>query len=523
MHELITQILGYTRGVWRYRWWILGLAWLVSVVGWTVVAKMPDQYSASARVFVDTQTILGPLLKGLAVRGNEEQQLLMMTQTLMSRPNLEKVMRMTDLDLRAKTDGEKDKIIDGLKRDISLKSTRRVNLYTIDYPNSDPELAKLVVKSLLTIFVESNLGESRKEQDSAQRFLEQQIADYEMRLVEAEERRKQFKQKNLAFLPGEGGGYYARLRETQAQLKQAELELKIQQDRLKVLDEQIANESETIARAEGSDPVAPTALESRISGLESRLDDLLLKYTERHPDVLALKATLKTLKKQQEAEGSSESARNAARIGNPVYQQIKVLHSEVEADIAARQVLVTEYGERIKQLEAAVDKVLHVETEEAQLNRDYNLLKEKHQDLLARLESAKLGQDVETKAESVRFKIIDPPVVPSKPSGPNRTLLSTLVVLAGLGVGVALAFLFSQIRPTFDSRQILNDVTNLPVLGSVSMIWTKEQVRMRQRRHIAFLFGLLALVTMYAGVMMIHMLEIGAPDLLRRALAVVGI
>ncbi|HEB97837.1 MAG TPA: chain length-determining protein [Sedimenticola thiotaurini] len=514
MHDLIVQLLGYLRGIWRFRWWVLGVAWLVCAIGWFVVAQLPDRYEASARVYVDTQTLLKPLLRGLAIAGNEQRRLLLMSKTLLSRPNLEKVMRMTDLDLRAKTPEQTEEIIESLRKKIKLEATDRINLYTIRYENEDPELAKLVVKSLLTIFVEANLGDTRKEQDSARQFLEQQIADVERRLQEAEERRTRFRQANLPYLSGESGDYYSRLKQTQQQLAQAELELKIQRDRLEVLKQQIEGEVPSFGIVE-DEPVTggSSVLDGRIESLESRLDDLLLRYTDKHPDVKAVKATLAKLKRERKRE-LAKLAKNAPRGGgsaldsNPVYQQMRISYAEVEADVAAKEAVVEEYKKRIESLQGAVDKVLQVEKEQSQLNRDYGILKKQYLELTERLESARLSQDVDTRSNSIRFRVIDPPIVPNQPSGPPRALLSSVVLLAGLGLGILVAFLLSQIRPTFDDRRTLNEVTDLPVLGSVSMVWTQAQIRRRQRRHLGFLLGLLALVSAYAVVMASHMFEL---------------
>src|ERR1044071_6551386 len=131
MHEIVEQILGYLRGIWRYRWYALALAWTVCLGGWFVVHRLPDQFEASARVYVDTQSILRPLLRGLAVDVNPDAQIQLMTRTLLSRPNMEKVARMTDLDLRAKDNSQMDVLLDRLGKHISLKSLGRENLYTI--------------------------------------------------------------------------------------------------------------------------------------------------------------------------------------------------------------------------------------------------------------------------------------------------------------------------------------------------------------------------------------------------------
>ncbi len=506
MHDLIIKLLGYLRGIWRFRWWILGVAWVVSIIGWTVVAKMPDQYEASARVYVDTQSVLKPLLKGLTIASSERQRLLLMTNTFLSRPNLEKLMRMTDLDLRARTAEEKEAIIDRLKESIRLESTRDINLYTISFEDSDPNLAKLVVKSLLTIFVESSLGETRKDQDEANQFLQRQIKEYEQRLEEAEARRARFKQKNLAYLADSGSDYYEKLRENQAALAQAELELKIQRDRLTALKAQM----DDAANEEGYEDLVPadggsTIYDERIAALESNLDELLMRYTDKHPDVVATKRTIEELKSRRDQElmdamaeagdGEASSASN-----NPIYQQLRLTYADAKANVAAKQAVVAEYRKRVEDLKLAVDKVLKVENEEKRLNRDYLIIKKQHQTLLGRLESARMTREVDTSASSVRFRVIDPPRVPTQPSGPPRVLLSSAVLLLGLGAGILLAFFLSQLRPTFDDRRTLNEAVGLPVLGSVSMVWTREQIGKRKRRHYAFLLTLLLLISTYGVV-----------------------
>jgi len=535
MYDLIVQLLGYLRGIWRFRWWILGVAWLVSIVGWVVVAKMPDQYQATARVYVDTQSMLKPLLRGLAVAGSERQRLLLMSKTLLSRPNLEKVMRMADLDLQARTPEEKEAIIQKLKNNIRLQSTRDINLYTISYQDSNPELAKLIVKSLLTIFVESSLGESRKDQDQASQFLKKQIAEYEQRLEEAEARRARFKQKNMAFLAGNGSGYYNKLQENEAALAQAELELKIQQDRLQALKAQMedaADEGSAYDELLPADTAVSSIYDARISALEQKLDELLLRYTEKHPDVQGTKRTLEELRAKRDKElAESAAATDAAGDGggemaqsnNPIYQQLRLTYADAKANVAAKRAIVAEYKKRIENLKKAVDQVLQVEAEEKRLNRDYNIIKKQHQTLLARLESARMTQEMDFSASAVRFRVIDPPRVPSKPSGPPRVLLSSAVLLGGLVAGILLAFFLSQLRPTFDDRRTLNETTDLPVLGSVSMLWTREQIAKRRWRHYAFLLTLLLLVATYGAVTAAFLFDIDWNNYLGQIRQIAGI
>jgi polysaccharide chain length determinant protein (PEP-CTERM system associated) len=530
MREVLELLLRYARETWRFRWWMLGIAWVVCLIGWAVVARLPDKFQATARVFVDTQSVLAPLLSGLAIQtGSPERKVLLMTRTFASQPNMEKLLRMTDLDLKAKTPGEQEKLIDSVRKRIALAGGRDDNLYNISFSDESPEVAKLVVKSLLTIFMESNLGEVRKDQDQASQFIEQQIQDYERRMVEAEENLTRFKAKNLGFLPGESGGYYDSLRDATQKLEAAELELKMQQDRLEVLRKQMSGETPSFDTA--PPPVQVTAntqeIDRRIQLNEVKLDELLLRFTEKHPDVVALRRITEDLKSQRKAiiaqaakgVGDAKSGPFDATT-NPVYQQMRIAMSQMEAEVAAKQAVAEDYRKKIKELESAVDRVLKVEGERGQLNRDYEILKRNHSQLMSRLEATRLARKADSRSESVRFRVIDPPRVPSQPSEPNRVLLSSAVLVAGLAVGFAIAFLMGQLRPTFDERSLLNEATGLPVLGSVNMVWTSDQVRARKVRNLSFLVSLMGLIVVYGLVLTVYLLGI---DLLSKVSSGLGI
>jgi len=515
MHEVVVLLLRYARGTWRFRWWMLGIAWAISVVGWSIVAKLPDQYKASARVYVDTSSVLRPLLKGIAINtGDTRQKIFLMTRTLLSRPNLEKVMRMTDLDLKATTDAEKDEIVDGLKKTIKFSGTSRENLYTISYENDSAELAKLVVKSLLTIFMESNLGEVRKDQDSATQFLEQQKAEYERRMRELENELTRFKQRNLTLLPEGSGGYYEQIRNGKKRIESVKLELSVLNERLETTRRQVEGEEPSF----GMGPIPDSQLtgqtgdiDARIRNMEMRLDDLSVKYTNRHPDVAQTRKSLAKLKAQREA--IIAEARGEAPEGgptgfnidkNPIYQQMRLSLAELEADVAAKRKLLTLTEARVAELEGSIDKVTALEAERRDLQNDYKIVQKNHAILEGRLEASNLGRKADSSSDNVRFRVVDPPRAPTVPSGPNRVLFSSLVLLGGLAVGFGVAFLMSQFRPTFDERQILSDTLGLPVLGSVNMVWTSDQIRARKVRNVSFVLTLSGLLLTFGVVLALY-------------------
>jgi len=504
MHELIDQLLSHVRAVWRYRWYAVLLAWIIALGGWTAVYLTPDRYEASARVYVNTQSVLRPLLAGMAVQPNVDQLVSMMSRTLISRPNLEKVIRMADMDIRLKTSEDREQLINRLTRELTIQSAGRENLYTIAYTDKNSQDAKRVVQSLLTIFVEGSLGDQRKDADSARRFIDEQLKNYNEKLVAAESAVTEFKRRHMGLMAGDRRDYYSRMEEAQSALSQATLELKEAEDSRDAIKTQLAGNVEipSLLDDKGADDGVHVEIDPRIQALEQKLDGLRLTYTEQHPDIVASVRIIAQLKEQRKAETKlrKPSAR-ATQAQDPVYQQLTVSLASAEASVAAMKARVAEYHRRHDVLKAAANAVPQVEAEFTQLTRDYEVTRKNYADLSLRRETAQISGDMESKASMMDFRVIDPPQVPSVPKAPNRQLLMSLVLLGALGGGLGGAFLISQIRPTFNDERRLREVSGLQVLGTVVMAWTDAQKARRARGVVAFLCSFLSLLSAYAAIM----------------------
>jgi len=520
MNELFGQLLDYLRGIWRNRWYALGCAWVLCLIGWAVVYRMPDQYKASARVFVDTQSVLRPLMRGLAIDANPSAQIGLVTRTLLSRPNLEKIARLTDLDIQAATPEALDRLLTRLQSQIRLGPASRQdqNLYDVTHTDRSPQRAKDVVQAVVTVFAENLLGDSRMDTDSAQRFLDKQISEYEVRLAEAESHLREFKLKNMGLMPSEGATYYNRMQQVVADLEAIRLEMTQAENRRNSLVKQIENEKPTV-ESTFADPwsTQPGAadfslpVDGRIQNLEQKLDELLLKYTEKHPDVIIIRETLADLRKQREEElaqykanlaNSNNSGYSTPQMNaNPIYQQLKMALSLEEANLASLQVKVEEYEKRKKELQDQVNAVLKVEASLTALNRDYDTNRKKYEELLARRETARLSEQVEQTSQGVRFRIIEPPRAPSQPSGPNRPLLISLVLVIGSAGGIGFALLMSLLWPTFDSRYGLMHATQVPVFGSVSAVLSPSATRRKRWMLLSYLALGSGLLMLYGGLL----------------------
>lgn len=505
MDQVLQQLLGYAKASWRRRWWGVVVAWLVCIVGWTWVMTIPDRYEASARVYVDTQSLLKPLLTGLTVAPNVDQQIKLMTRQLVSRPTLEKVARMTDLDVKAKTPEQTEAMLNGLAGKISIADAGRENLYTISYQDANPDLAKKVVQSLLTIFVETSLGKTRQDISSSARFIEEQLQQYQQKLVDGENALTEFKRKHIGMMPGQGGDYYAKLAETTAQLRQAQLDQQEAVNRRNQLKRQLADEEPELDAAAAA-VSTHSEIDGRIQALEKQMDQLRLQYTDLHPDIQATKRLIEKLEAQKKIDLAGAKADPASsKIQNPVYQQLTIAIAEADATVSSLGARVAEYQRRFGELRAASNMIPQVEQEYTQLMRDYDVYRQNYDALLKRRESVTMSGEVESKTDTVDFRVIDPPFVPSEPAFPNRPLLLSLVALGGLGAGIAVAFLLSQLRRTVTDRRVLRELTGLPLLGAVSRVETDETRRRKRKGLLTYLATLGSLIAAYGAVMILQM------------------
>ncbi len=509
MNEYLSQIGFYLRAIWRRRWYSLAVAWLVCVAGWIWVAKLPDVYASSARVYIDTDTMLGPLMRGLSVDTNVYQQIDIMQRTLLSRPNLEKVARMTDLDLTVNTPGEMEALIEKLRSKISIR-LQGTNLFSISYRANDPNLAKRVVQALLTIFVESQLGASRKDLDQARRFVEEQIRNYEVKLDAAEKARAEFRRKNIDLLSGKGS-YFENLQAAREELEKMQGELADAISQRDEVAKQLAQVPEYIETVDAGDALGgggpDSELEIRILELERSLDQLRLKYTDKHPDVIAVERRLEKLREQAQAEAAAAPADAPAattKTVNPLYKEIKLALIKLEAAVATLRQRVANQKSKIAGLEKMVNTIPAVELQLSKLDRDYGILKKNYEELLARRESARIANDLETKADKVQFRVVDPPELPVEPDGPNRLLFLTIVLIGGIGAGVGFGFVLSQVDDSIATPSRLRERFVVPVLGTVSRIVSTADRRRRILELATFALVCFGLVGAYGGLVAIE-------------------
>jgi len=522
MEELIARILTVAKSMWRFRWPALAVAWAVAVIAAIVVFRIPDRYEATARIHVDTQSILKPLMSGLAVQPNVEQQVVMLSRTLISRPNVEKLIRMADLDLKTESKGEQEVLIAGLMNTLEIKNVGRDNLYSLSFRDSDPAKAQRVIQSLVSIFVESSLGATRKDTATAKVFLNEQIKTYEAKLEDAEAKLKEFRLRNLQLQTGEGKDSASRMAELGEQLNQAKLALREAEQARDAARQQLAGEKSQSASLstqsllqESAISVATPEIDARLDAQKRSLDGLLQRYTDQHPDIIGTRRLIKELEEQkrkevQELRRAAMASPAAAGGGSSLAsQELSRLLATSEVQVASLRARVAEYSSRYQNARDMMKTAPQLEAEASQLNRDYAIHKKNYEDLVGRRESAAMSGDLEVASGVADFRLIDPPRVSPQPVSPNRLLLLPLALVVALGAGLFTAFAASQLRPVFHEGSDLRAKFELPLLGVVTRVTSavdRQRERMDLRRFMlgsgslvgVFMVGLIALSVLAA-------------------------
>src|SRR5689334_2143221 len=288
MDELIQQITETARAMWRRRWIGVVVAWVAAVAGAIGLTLIRDRYEANARVYVDTKTVLRPLLRDLTVEPDLDQTVGLLARTLITRPNVEVLMRKSGLDRPDMPPAERDRQIETLLREIKVTGSGHDNIFTFTYRDTSRERAQFVVQNLVSLFLDSDTGTKRRDAEAARDFIDEQIKSYKARLAEAEDRLKEFKLRNLGVTDASGKDYFTRISTLTDELGKLNLELRAAEQSRDALKRELGGEKITLVPdtppAASGTPV--TEYDARLEAQRKQLDDLLRRYTDLHPDVV---------------------------------------------------------------------------------------------------------------------------------------------------------------------------------------------------------------------------------------------
>ncbi len=494
MDALPDFISRYGGLAWRRRWWGVAAAWVLCIAGWIGVATLPNQYEASARVYIDADAVLTPLLRGIAADSSMSDQIDLLQHMLLSRPNLEKIIAKTDLQLDTKTATDLEQMVNRLGSTIKVNAQTR-NIFSIAFRNPDRQLSYDVVQAVLASYIENRAGDNRDDMEKASAFLDEQIASYEKQLTAAEKARADFRKQYVDVLPGDGG--VNRLEQAKAQVTALNGQLIDAKSHGALLAKQLSMTAPTVTtEAATNGGVEP---HSELRAAEAKLRELQQVYTDAYPEVVTQKRTVENLRKS--GSSTASPSYGGRSISNPVYEQLTLKNVENQALVESLKRQLEDATAERNRLQTIAQNVPGLEAKYVDLNRDYDVLRKNYDELLARREGMRIATAAQVRASNVKMVIIDPPQVPQRPVAPARVLLSIGVLLAGLAAGVGVVGAMIALDQSFHSIIDLRAMGR-PVIGAISLAALPPTIAMRLRHAAVFGSAIGLLVVVLGGVLL---------------------
>ena len=490
MDGLYNQIRIALHQVWRRRWLAAGVAWGVAVLGWLVIALIPNSYEAKGRLFVQQQTTL-PNLPGRTIE-DRNAQMLRLKQTLVSNENLTRVVRRTDLNSLVASDADLSSVITGLRTRITvtqqpdggieIKATSNVSGLS---NSQNAHVAQGTVQGLIDAVQEQNMSGDRQETGQSLQVLDEELARREAALREAQQRNVEFEQRFMGGLPGTGT-IEDRMNAARTEMAGLDQQIAAASASLNAMRGQIASIPPTLPGLPGENSGTATGQIAQMQGQIAQ--NLARGWTESHPDIVAARAQIARLRPYAAQERGTG---NSGGMSNPTYVALRASMAEREAQLSAAQMRRNQLQSDLGQLSSRQSTEPSVAAQQSQLASDYNTLKTQYDPLAAQREQVRLGRALDSQSSPIRISVVEPPSVPSAPASPNRPLFLTLVLIVALGAGVAAAFVAGQLQTTFPTAGRLIQVTGLRVMGTVSEVVSAAE-RSRRRKKFVLLGGTVA-------------------------------
>ena len=503
MQEVLDEIRSALHAVWNRRWVALAVAWAICILGWLAVAFIPNSYESRARIYVELEDVLS---EQLDISGDGKQAITKVRQTLISAVNLERVVRDTKLGDKVATDVEMQSAVQDLTENIVVESEQD-NLFEITATIgksslSDAEnaaLARDVVQSLIDIFRESNIAGNRGDVADTIAFLDKQLDERKRELEAAEQRRLAF-EAQYPDLIGGSGTVTGRLQGMRTEMRGIDADIAAAQSALAAINGQIASTPRSIMTANsGGARGALMQAQSQLAAMRAR------GLTDSHPDVQAIQRQISALRDQAASEPAG-----AGGSPNPAYTSLQSIRAERQANVQALQARKAALQSDISALIAAQADEPAVAAEANRISRDYEVLKDKYDELLKNREEMRLRGQVETERSAFQFEVIAPPTAPRNPAAPNRPLLLLGVLIVGLGAGAGVAFVMGQLNSSFTTADKLERTLDLPVIGTISRSMTRATRQHEKLRLKQFLAGVGGLAGICFLLLVVEIVQVGS-------------
>lgn len=431
------------------------IALLLMSLVFAVSLFLPRKYQASSTVFIE-KNVISELVKGITVTPSMEDTINVLTYAITSRTLLTKVVDNLDLNL-SKNEKDTEALIKRLQENTKVK-VKDKNLFMITFTDPNPRVARDFVNTLVRLYIEENMSSKRGESYDATKFLSEQIDTFNSKLEKAEAEVNAYKREKGGIIAIDEGKLFEEI--NIAQQKLYDLELRRRQ-----------LEGMRLITKKSNDP-----LDSRLNALQKKLEELRLEYTDSYPDVVKVKGEIESLKEQMKERGAKESQplepQEVAKIESEI-AAIKVTEKGLQRYINTNRTLL----QSIPTAKAGLDKL------ELEKKNQKNI----YDQLFARHGQSEVSKQMEVQDKSTTFRIVDPALLPVKPSSPDRLKIMLMGIVAGLAGSFGLLFLLDQLDNSVKEVSFVKGL-GAPVLAIIPRMQDpvlEARKRKRSRRILA--------------------------------------
>jgi polysaccharide chain length determinant protein (PEP-CTERM system associated) len=437
----------------------------------TLVIALPNVYKMKTTLLVDHGEVSGELVKMNSPK-ELDLEVKSITQDVMSRGHLLQLVDQFDLAPAGLSTAKREAFVEKMRREIGFEleegqpgyNRDSTVSFSLSYQGTDPQKVAGVVNALADLYVARNAENQQRLAAGTSEALAAELAAAERQLAAQEQKFLDFKRQHMGELPDQVATQLRTLERLSSQL-QSNRERRIEVGR------DSERRSATVGGALADTSLDP--LEATLAQKRNEMRDLRSKYSERYPDVVSLQRQITELESQVERapkpKATSKAAEPDPQAAAGSERQRRVSEEVQSLDAEERQL-----NQAIERYQNRVDAAPRYGIEMDALTRDYEATKEQYHSLLRRADELRLAGRLEQQLAQGQFRVLDPALVSSPPTGPDRLklFLGGLLLTVTLAAGVLV--LAEQHDTSFHSLQALRSFTRVPVLATIPRIESRK-------------------------------------------------
>lgn len=480
--------------------WLAAVFAAIALIVLAIGLTTPKTFTSSTTLLVEEANIIEPLLKGRTTPTSMVDRAAVAREVAFSNRVMNDILKTGGWLKDNPTPKERAQLIDQITSRTEISNPQKnLKLVQISYSDTDPQRAQLITDRFADLIIQESHRAKARESESAFRFLDSQVADYQKRLREAEDRLAAYRKAHPEVMLGDQEDVTQRISQLQLEMDRATMDLADQSSRSGVWSSHLARESSMAVTQ-----ARPNQLRSRLMELQAERDKLAGTVTERHPDMVRIQNQISDLQRQMRSGGGNTAVGSSATVAaSPEYSGVRSQMAEAQSMRAASASRVAAGRNLIAQELARLQKVAALGGELAELTRNHELNRTLYQDLLERRENARLAMNLDAQKGGLNFRVQEPANLPMKATGVSLTQFASGGLLLAVLIPALLLFGWVRFDPRVRTASQIEQVAGLPVLGSIPAGTRSSRPNSRSRKHLRLAFALLLVVPIAYALAMI--------------------